>query len=214
MKWGLYLILDSLLFGDNLIDAARELVELEVPAIQLRVKDREDREFARLALAIREITRGSGTLFIVNDRLDMALVSDADGLHLGQDDLPISLARRILGKEKIIGLSTHSLGEAVQAEALGADYIGLGPIFKTSTKPHLEPKGVALIKEVRKRVKIPIVAIGGINEENVGEVLTSGADGVALASCLAKAKDLPKTVKIFLGVAKNMKEEVCQVSPI
>lgn len=194
-KWGLYPILDSLLFGDNLIKVAKELVELEVPLLQLRIKDREDREFARLALEIREITKGTRTLFMVNDRLDIALVSGADGLHLGQDDLPLSLARGILGPEKLIGLSTHSVQEAIEAEALGADYIGLGPIFKTSTKPHLVPKGIALIKEVRKRVNIPIVAIGGINKENVAEVLSSGADGVAVASCLAKTKDLPKAVR-------------------
>jgi len=197
MKRGLYAILDSALFEDDLINAAGIFVKLKVPVLQLRVKDREDREFACLALEIRKITKGSGTLFIVNDRLDIALVSGADGLHLGQGDLPYHLARGILGKERLIGLSTHSIKEAVEAEVLGADYIGLGPIFKTSTKPHLEPKGVALIKEVRKRVKIPIVAIGGINEENVGEVLASGADGVALASCLSKAKDLPEIVNII-----------------
>ena len=202
MRWGLYAVLDRGLFGDGLIDVAREIVKLKVPALQLRIKDREDQEFARLAIEIREITRGTKTLFIVNDRLDMALISDADGLHLGQNDLPISLAKDILGQKKVIGLSTHSIEEAVQAEILGADYIGLGPIFKTSTKPHLEPKGVALIKEVRKRVKIPIVAIGGINKENVEEVLAFGADGVALASCLAKAEDLPETVKIFLALQK------------
>jgi len=210
MKKGLYAILDSALFGDDLINAAGIFVRLKVPVLQLRVKDREDREFAYLALKIRKITRGSGTLFIVNDRLDIALVSGADGLHLGQGDLPYHLARDILGKERLIGLSTHSVKEAIQAETYGADYIGLGPIFKTSTKPHLKPKGIALIKEVRKKVKIPIVAIGGINQENVEEVFSSGADGVALASCLAKANDLPETVNTI----NIFKEEVCQTLPI
>lgn len=201
MRLGLYAILDRGLFGDNLIKMANELVKLEVPALQLRVKDKEDQEFARLALEIREITRGTRTLFIVNDRLDMALVSGADALHLGQDDLPLSLARRILGKGRIIGISTHSVREAVEGEALGADYIGLGPIFKTSTKPHLEPKGIALIKEVREKVKIPIVAIGGINKGNVEEVFSCGAEGVAVASCLAKAVDLSNTVREILEIA-------------
>lgn len=197
MRLGLYAVLDRGLFGENLIGVARELVGLEVSALQLRVKDREDQEFAKLAITIREITRGTRTIFIVNDRLDMVLLSDADGLHLGQDDLPLGLARGILGPEKIIGLSTHSLEEAVQAQGLGADYIGLGPIFKTSTKSHLKPKGIGLIKEVRKRVNIPIVAIGGINQENAEEVFSCGADGAAVASCLYKAKDLPETVNII-----------------
>lgn len=149
--------------------------------IQYREKEKNRREAYYEALKLRGLTRKARALFVVNDHADIALAVDADGLHLGQYDLPLHEARRVVGK-RIIGISTHSLPEAMLAEEEGADYIGFGPVFRTSTKDAGEPKGVELLHEIRRYVKIPVVAIGGISLENLSSVLDAGADGVAVAS--------------------------------
>jgi thiamine-phosphate pyrophosphorylase len=136
------------------------------------------------------LVQGDGGTFIVNDRCDVALAVGADGVHLGQEDLPLAEARAFLGREKLIGISTHNLAQALEAEAGGADYIGLGPIFPTPTKEKPDPVvGVAGLREVRARVRIPIVAIGGITARNAAEVMAAGADAVAVVSAVLAAAD-------------------------
>jgi thiamine-phosphate pyrophosphorylase len=135
------------------------------------------------AMQIRAITHRFGALFIMNDHADIAVAVDADGVHLGQDDLPLSAARMLVG-QRIIGISTHCVAEAVAAEHAGADYIGFGPVFETATKDAGIPKGADALREIRSAVTIPIIAIGGIGAEHCPGLLAAGASGVAVASAL------------------------------
>jgi thiamine-phosphate pyrophosphorylase len=139
-----------------------------------------------------------GALFIVNDRLDLALAVGADGVHVGQDDLPAPLARRLLGSHLILGVSTHDLTQAAAAAGAGADYIGFGPMFGTRSKETgYTPRGTAMLREVRDTVRIPIVAIGGITLENIGEVVAAGADAPAVISAVAGAPDVTAAARSF-----------------
>lgn len=165
--------------------------------IQYREKNNPRRDIYKEAVILRRLAEEFNATFIVNDHADIALAVNADGVHLGQEDLPVKEARKILGKEKIIGISTHSIEQAVDAEAGGADYIGFGPIFHTKTKDAGEPKGIAALREIKRHVKIPVVAIGGINTENLESVLDSGADAVAAASAILSG-DISDNIAIFL----------------
>jgi len=148
------------------------------------------RDFLHLASEARRRTRAHGCLLIVNDRLDIALAAQADGVHLGQDDLPLQVARKLMGT-KLVGISTHNVEQARAAESGGADYIGFGPIFGTWTKQTgYTPRGLAMLSEVRQAIKVPIIAIGGITEANVIQVWQSGADGAAMISDLLHAEDI------------------------
>jgi len=154
------------------------------------MKTPDTRQFYDLAEALCPLVRNGGGTFIVNDRCDVAAVVGADGIHLGQEDLPLADARAILGPGKLIGISTHNLAQATEAEAGGADYIGFGPVFPTATKENPDPVvGVAGLREVRAKVRIPIVAIGGINAGNIGEVKSAGADCCAVVSAVLSAPD-------------------------
>ena len=163
--------------------------------LQLRAKDPPAGEFLRMALTVRERTARAGCLFIVNDRVDVALAARADGVHLGQEDLPLEAARPLVGT-RLIGISTHSLEQAEAAERDGADYIGFGPMFPTHTKETgYESRGLTMLKAVRRRVGIPIVAIGGITEENVERTWESGADAAAMISYLTRGDDVAARVR-------------------
>lgn len=169
--------------------------------IQYREKDRTRREAYTEAMRLRDLTKSFGAALIVNDHADIALSVDADGVHLGQDDLPLKEARKIMG-DKIIGISTHSLAEALYASEGSADYIGFGPVFETSTKDAGRPKGVLMLKEIKDSVKIPVVAIGGISKENLRSVLAARADAVAVASGILKG-DISDNVKNFMNIIKG-----------
>ncbi len=187
--------------GRPLSAILRDLLAGGVGIIQLRAKETAAKEFLRLAREMRGLTRPAGCLFIVNDRLDIALAAEADGVHLGQEDLPLAIARKLMGREKIIGISTHDLAQAKEAERGGADYIGFGPIFGTFTKDTgYSPRGPAMLKEIRKAVKIPIVAIGGITESNISQVWEAGADAAAIISDLMGAEDVAGKVRRILAL--------------
>ena len=160
-----------------------------VDMVQLRSKALSDRTLFELGKKIRTLTNRMKKLFIVNDRVDLALALHADGVHLGQDDLPMSEARRIVGKDQLIGRSTHNLKQALEAEREGADYIGFGPIFGTPTKPTYPPIGLGQIAQVMKRVRIPVVCIGGIDRSNVAQVLQAGARRIAVVRAIFAAQD-------------------------
>jgi thiamine-phosphate pyrophosphorylase len=176
----------------------RELLEGGVTIVQLRVKTMAPREFFELARRVRSETRAHGCQLIVNDRIDIALACDADGVHLGQDDLPLGVGRKLMGS-KIVGISTHDLQQAQEAERNGADYIGFGPMFGTTTKATgYSARGVEMLRQIRAGVKLPIVAIGGINEQNVREVWQAGADSAAIISDILGADDIVAKTKRIL----------------
>ena len=169
--------------------------------LQLRVKDRPADEFLDLALTARDKTARAGCLLIVNDRVDIALAAGADGVHLGQDDLPLEAARPLAGR-RLIGISTHSAEQAEAAERGGADYIGFGPMFPTRTKETgYASRGLERLASVRRRVAIPIVAIGGITAENVARTWDSGADAAAMISYLTRGDDITARVRNVLDLA-------------
>jgi len=168
----------------------RELLAAGVAILQLRVKTTAASDFLALAQCARAETRSHGCKLIVNDRIDIALACEADGVHLGQDDLPLSVGRKLMGS-KLVGISTHDLQQAQEAERDGADYIGFGPMFGTTTKAtSYSARGVEMLQQIRAAVKIPIVAIGGINEQNVRQVWQAGADSAAIISDILGADDI------------------------
>ena len=173
----------------------RELLEAGIQWLQLRAKAMSSRDFLQLACGTRRLAHSSACKLIVNDRVDIALACDADGVHLGQEDLPLHAARKLMG-ERIIGISTHDIEQAKEAEELGADYIGFGPMFGTTTKETgYTARGLDLLRQVREAVKIPIVAIGGITEGNVKQVWQAGADSAAIISDLLRADDVSEKVR-------------------
>ena len=173
----------------------RELLSGGAKIIQLRAKKLSARAFLELAERARELTRAHGCRLIINDRVDVALSCGADGVHLGQEDLPLRAARSLL-PAKIIGISTHDLEQAKQAQNGGADYIGFGPMYGTATKQTgYSARGVVMLREIRNIVRIPIVAIGGINEGNVSAVWNAGADAAAIISDILAAEDIAAKVR-------------------
>ena len=177
--------------GRDHLELARAALVGGAEMIQLRDKTGSLRELLPQACAIRLLCRSHGALFIVNDRLDLALAAEADGAHVGQEDLPAVEARRLLGPNRILGVSTHSVDQALAAREAGADYIGFGPMFPTGTKQTgYSPRGPAILREVRNAVSFPILAIGGITLENVGVVIAAGATAPAVISAVVGAADI------------------------
>ena len=185
-------------------DALRRLLAGGAAILQLRVKTMTPRDFLELARFARAETRVHGCKLIINDRVDIALACDADGVHLGQDDLPLTAGRKLVG-QKIVGISTHDIEQAQEAERNGADYIGFGPMFSTQTKTTgYAARGVEMLGEIRAAVKLPIVAIGGINEQNVTQVWHAGADSAAIISDILSADDIvAKTQRILVARTRD-----------
>jgi len=196
----LYAIVDPLDTGRDPAALAAALLRGGARVVQLRWPGASARELLAAALAIRPLARAAGALFLVNDRPDVARAAEADGVHLGQDDLPVAAARRVLGAGRLIGVSTHDPGQARAAEAAGADYLGVGPVYATATKPDaLAPRGLALVSAVRAAVRCPLVAIGGITPETAAAVRAAGADAVAMIGALVRAPDPEAAVRDVLA---------------
>jgi len=193
MVYDLYVITDETISrGLSHTEIARQAIAGGADVIQLRDKSRGCRDLITIGREIRKITRKTHTLFIVNDRLDVALACGADGVHLGQGDIRGDVARQISRPGFVIGMSVGSVAEAVQAEQDGADYLALSPIFATASKDDAGPgHGLAVLASVCSRVTIPVVAIGGITRTNVGDVIDTGASGVAVISAVAGSPDIP-----------------------
>lgn len=196
----LYAILDpEQTKGRSPESVLRKLLEGGATFLQLRVKTIVPREFFELARWVRSETRAHGCQLIVNDRVDIALACDADGVHLGQEDLPLASGRKLM-RDKIVGISTHDISQAKEAEQSGADYIGFGPMFGTTTKATgYSARGVEMLREIRAAVKLPIVAIGGINEQNAHQVWQAGADSAAIISDILAADDVAAKVSRVLA---------------
>jgi thiamine-phosphate pyrophosphorylase len=199
IDYSLYLITDrSFLNGRNLKTVVEESILGGVTIIQVREKDISTREFYRVALDVKEVTDYYKVPLIINDRIDIAQAINADGVHLGQDDMPIKIARKILGNDKIIGISTGTLDEALEAQRDGADYLGIGAVFYTGTKKDIDPPiGIEYLKHIYNNINIPAVAIGGINERNFKEVLSTGVDGISVISAILGKQDIRSAAKLL-----------------
>lgn len=201
-KQRLYLIVDKKIYCNRDMPAmAARIIGQGAGIIQLRDKQSNKDSIVKEALLLRKALSNTNTLFIVNDYLDVAKILNCDGLHLGQEDSSLGIARKILGPDKIIGVSCHNLKQALKAQKEGADYIGFGPVFPTTTKPGIKKTtGLNLIKELKKKIKIPFFAIGGINKSNINEVLSSGTDKVAICSAILKARNIPLEIRYFSNI--------------
>ncbi|UCE17861.1 MAG: thiamine phosphate synthase [Gemmatimonadota bacterium] len=203
-EWKLYVITDRCLSkGRTNEEVVCEAISGGADVIQFRDKEASTAEFYREAVILRKVTKASDVPFIINDRIDVARAVEADGVHLGQDDLPVSVARDILGPNKIVGISTHSLEQALIASLKRPDYISIGPIYSTKTKKTGPPVGVDVIRQIKENISIPIVAIGGITLETVSAVSQSGADCIALISSVVSADDIAGTVRKFEAKRKT-----------
>ena len=198
-KQNLQLILDKGLVKDrDICEVAKEAIEGGVSWIQFRDKVSSDKALLEEANNLRRISKEKGCILIINDRVDVALASEADGVHLGQEDLPYEYARKILGRGKIIGISTHDIEQARSAQLVGADYIGIGPIFATPTKPGLQAIGCEIVSRISKEINIPAFFIGGISLSNLHEILMRGGDSVAIASAILESGDIAETTGSFV----------------
>ena len=198
---GLCFITDHNTGGLSFLDMTQAVLRAGVGWVQYRDKNASRRKVYEEAIKLKDLAGKHNAVFIINDYSDIALAVDADGVHLGQDDLPVKEARKILGKGKIIGVSTHCIEQALEAEQAGADYIGFGPVFHTSTKDAGSPRGIELLGEIKNKVSIPVVAIGGINLENIHSVLETGVDAVAVASAILKG-DIEENAGRFMEIIK------------
>jgi thiamine-phosphate diphosphorylase len=207
--WRLYVITDEKVSrGRSHLQVAEAAIVGGADVLQLRDKEAPGGLLYRVALQLRRITREAKVPFIVNDRLDIALAADADGVHVGQADLPASVVREIMGPGKILGVSVDTVEEAMQAEKDGADYLGVGPVFEArETKPDAGlPLGVDRITRIRRQCRLPIVAIGGINAENALMVREAGADAAAVISAIVAADDIAHAARRL----KRILEGTCQ----
>jgi thiamine-phosphate pyrophosphorylase len=187
--------------GHEPVELARVLLQAGVRILQLRLKEASGRDFLAAAERIGRMCRERGTLFIVNDRADIAMLADADGVHLGQRDIPLDAGRRVVGSNRVIGISTASVDMARAAEAGGADYIGFGPMYQGGLKNIKVAQGLEKLRAVRAAVKIPIVAIGGITEATIPEVLAAGSDAAAIITDVIMAPDIAAKVRTLIGIS-------------
>ena len=201
---GLYAILDTqFLQGLNHIDIATQLIEGGAKILQLRDKTTSKSELLPIALELKKLCGEHNIPFIMNDYLDIALAADADGLHIGQDDLPLPSARQLLPMDKIIGCSVTTLDQAVAAESGGADYIAVGAIYPTASREATEVVGLERLRLIRNKVKLPLVAIGGITADNIAEVIGAGASSAAVISALLKAKSPQKAARQMVDILEK-----------
>lgn len=200
-----YFITDSELSKNSIYLDTENAIKAGCKVIQYREKNKSKNDMVKEVKKLKKICE-SKAIFLINDYIDIALECNVDGVHIGQDDVSIETARTLLGKDKIIGLTVHNLEEAIKAEMLGVDYIGVAPIFKTETKEDArDPIGVDIIKTIRKNVDLPIVAVGGINKNNVKEIINSGADSVVSIYAVLNSDDVYKEIKEFINIIKRCK---------
>ena len=200
--FALYVVTDKVISGNRShLECARAAVAGGADAIQLREKAKSTGEILAIAREIRAVTAGTGAIFIVNDRLDVALAVEADGVHLGQDDLPVAVARRIAPPPFLIGASVGSAEEAVRAERDGADYVAVSPVFATGSKADAGAgHGLEAVASVRRAVRIPVIGIGGIGPQNAADVIRAGADGCAVISAVLAQPDIAEAARSLRSI--------------
>lgn len=200
---GLYLVLDRQFLEERgVVSIVTRVLAAGVDMIQFRDKEATDKEFFEAGRKIKSILEGKRVLFMVNDRVDLAASLDSDGVHIGQEDMPVEKARTILGRRKIIGLSTHSLTEMREAQDRDVDYISVGPVFPTETKPDYTPVGLGLVSSAARESQKPFVAIGGINRENIRDIVAAGAKRIAVVRAVLSAKDPFSAAKSLIEAVK------------
>lgn len=202
IDYSLYLVTDrGILQGRDLFKSVEDAIKGGVTLVQLREKDISSLDFYNIAVKLKKLVNSFNVPLIINDRLDIALAVDADGLHIGQEDLPIEVARKLLGPGKILGYSASTIEEAVYGEKNGADYLGVGAVYATGSKSDAgEPIGIETLKKVKERVSIPIVGIGGIGISNMEEVKATGIEGVSLISAILGSQDIEGTSRNLINL--------------
>lgn len=201
IDYRLYLVTDPLLFTTNtLLEAVSQALEGGVTAVQLREKKLDSRKFYEEAIEMKQLTKRYHVPLIINDRLDIALACDADGLHIGQNDLPLTIARKHLGPDKLIGVSVQTVEEAIEAEKRGADYLGVGAMFPTDTKPDAKNVTTEELEKICAQVSLPIIVIGGINQQTIQTFHSFPIQGFAVISAILSKKDIKKASQEFLGL--------------
>lgn len=206
IDYSVYLVTDQFNLSENeFLNVIEEAVKGKTTIVQLREKDSDTREFYELALKVKAITDKYDVPLIINDRLDIAQAVDCAGVHLGQSDMPCTVAREILGDDKIIGISATTYDEAIQAQSDGADYIGVGGIYPTNTKKDAGISTHDDLLKIKEDINIPTVAIGGIKEDNAGEIVKRyGFDGVAVVSAIMLSDNPKKTSENFSRIVKEL----------
>ena len=205
IDYTLYLVTDRRLMSSKTIeDSVESAIEGGASVVQLREKDCTSREFYELAVRVKKITAPRKVPLIINDRIDICLAADADGVHLGQKDLPCAEARRILGSGKIIGVSAALPEEALRAQTDGADYLGVGAVFATGTKSDTRPVTPEIIREIRSAVTIPFVVIGGVNAENIKQLYGLGINGAAVVSAVVSQSDIAAAARTMRKAAEGL----------
>lgn len=205
IDYTLYLVTDRELMSCKTIEESVSLaIEGGASVVQLREKNCSSREFYELALRVKKITEPRNVPLIINDRIDIALAADADGVHLGQSDIPCREARKLLGADKIIGVSAALPEEAAKAQADGADYLGVGAVFSTQTKTNTRPVTAEIIKRIRSAVTIPFVVIGGIDPENIRSLYGLGINGAAVVSAVVSKPDITAAARIMRKAAEQL----------
>lgn len=200
-----YLVTYSSVSRKGTFSDVKSAVDAGCKIVQYREKNKSAREMIKEAKKLKQICEGKA-IFLVNDRVDVALAVGADGVHIGQNDISVEDARRLTGPDKIVGLTVHNVKEAIRAEKMGADYVGLAPIYNTDTKEDSGiPCGPETIAQVRKNINLPIVAVGGVNKNNVKEVISKGADSVVSVSAVLSSDDVKKEIGDFIKIIKEVK---------
>lgn len=206
VDYSLYLCTDRGLMTSDTIEEGVELaIKGGATIVQLREKQCLGREFLALARSVKEVTDAYEIPLIINDRVDIALAVDADGVHLGQNDIPAAAAREILGEHKIIGVSANNEDLALRAQKDGADYIGVGDVFGTSTKENTRHVSMERLKSIRKTVKIPMVAIGGIHAGNIEQLRGTGIDGIAVISAVLGARNITAAAEELVELLEEVR---------
>ncbi|MBE6066664.1 MAG: thiamine phosphate synthase [Clostridium lundense] len=196
VNYTLYLVTDRSFIKDKSLDkAVEEAILGGATLVQIREKDVDSLDFYKEALKVKEVCKKYDVPLIINDRVDIALAVDADGVHVGQSDLPCSIVRSILGAEKIIGVSTSNVEEALKAQEDGADYVGVGAVFPTTTKDDADSVAIEELSSIKKSLNIPVVAIGGISENNITKLKPASIDGVAVISAILGKENITEAAE-------------------
>lgn len=199
----LYVVIDKAAIKNNPASIVAAKIKTVPCVIQLRDKGSNKKDILKEALKLKKILSKTKTIFIINDYLDIAKIACCDGIHLGQDDASIEVARKVLGKNKIIGISCHNIKQAKEAQTKGADYIGIGPIFATPTKPEYKAIGLGILEKIKKEIKIPAFAIGGINKSNIKQIIGKGISRAAMVRQICRAQDIKKSALYFNRLLNN-----------